>query len=54
MEQLFKSLNVKLDTYKAEIYSCAVLEKLKKDDLQEALTRVRRFENDLEDVIYNR
>lgn len=54
MEQLFKSLNVKLDTYKADIYSCAVMEKLKKDDLLEALTRVRRFENDLEDIIYNR
>lgn len=51
MEQLFKSLNTKLDTYGAEICSCAVLENLTVGDLEEALVRVRRFESDLERII---
>lgn len=51
MEQLFKSLNTKLDTYGAEICSCAVLENLTVGDLEEALVRVRRFKSDLERII---
>ena len=53
MEKLFHTLNTKLDTYSAEIYSVAVMEKLRKEDLHEAWTRVSRFQRDLEKILWN-
>ena len=50
---LFQTLNTKLDTYSAEIYSVAVMDKLRKEDLHEAWTRVSRFQSDLEKILWN-
>ena len=50
---LFQALNTKLDTYSAEIHSVAVMDKLRKEDLHEAWTRVSRFQSDLEKILWN-
>lgn len=43
-----------LDSYTAEIFSCAVLHQLRKDELAKALRNIRKLERDLEDCLYNR
>ena len=54
MEQIIDIAKQNLDTYEAEIYSCAVLNKLKKEDLEQALVNARKLVRDLETVIFNR
>lgn len=53
MEELTKILNTRLDDYGLEIRACAVLNKIKKDELIELYHRINRFQSSLEDVIFN-
>lgn len=54
MEKLIDIAKQNLDDYSMEIYSCAVLNKLKKEDVEAALINVRKLERDLERCLYNR
>lgn len=53
MKELTKILNTRLDDYGLEIRACAVLNKIKKDELVELYHRINRFQSALEDVLFN-